>query len=855
MADAQVFISYGRADGSSFAQRLASDLRGRGCQVWIDRSEIQPGEAFEMAIERAITQSSLIAAVMTRRSLSEDSVCRDEVVYAFTSRKRIVPLRIESDSGVKPSLLLARLNWIDFTDNYDTGLAALVALLDGNDSLLIPPQFPTVTGVAPLNFGIEIAKFTRDFYGREWLTPHVDRWLSAGATPALLILGEPGIGKSSIAGWLCQRPDVVAVHFCTQQNSRTVDASTFVASLVGQLCSQLPGYSAAVERLAPSAKRSSAVEAFRELILDPLHDLDVSRPRLIVVDSLDLAAASAGETIPDVLALHLSDFPEWLRIIATTRPEVAVFSGFQPAKHLTLDSSDANQLSDLQHFIHKEVLAIDIDQRDRMVLSSRLATEARGNFLFAKLAVSALKSGELGPQDLDSLAPGLSAFYRRLLSKLYDPLGEHDADYSRILSLLAVSRSALPLDLLAHAIGRSAADVNRLLVRLRPLLEVEEIEGAQAYSLFHKSLQDWLLNRAESFEYWCDPLPAHRMLAAVLQEEWEQSKHKAKWEHVWSSMAYHLYRGKDTKRMAEAISAEYLSQKVLRSGYAVLDDVEFLARALLEADDPESVQKCVALVDNIRDVVGGDVIRQARKSLQTGRGTAISHSGVHEVPIETRTALDAWAGLRPAGDVGADLCRVFDLHGRVLVLVGDAPGAGLKSVFSARFITNLVERICSAEAGLDPAETLERLQAFLGSHNYFEPLSLQLALIDLAEKLVAVASAGHPHPFHLSKSRRKALKVPVRGELLNAPQDGSGPSYRSRRFEIGPDDVLLFYTDGLTQQRAERVAALSSRLEACLNENLTARQLGIALLDEAKRPLDGEDFRDDQSAVVVRITQ
>ena len=49
-----------------------------------------------------------------------------------------------------------------------------------------------------------------------------------------MIVGEPGVGKSAIAAWLSlTRPEVVGVHFCTQQNSRSLNPYEFVACLVG----------------------------------------------------------------------------------------------------------------------------------------------------------------------------------------------------------------------------------------------------------------------------------------------------------------------------------------------------------------------------------------------------------------------------------------------------------------------------------------------------------------------------------------------------------------------------------------------------------------------------------------------
>src|SRR4051812_12277621 len=106
-----VFVSYARADALDFATRLAADLEPRaGHRAWIDRADIEKGGLFEVRIEQGIRAADVVAAVLTRRSQEETSVCRDEVVFALNEGKPLVPLRL--DPAARPTLLLARRNWI-----------------------------------------------------------------------------------------------------------------------------------------------------------------------------------------------------------------------------------------------------------------------------------------------------------------------------------------------------------------------------------------------------------------------------------------------------------------------------------------------------------------------------------------------------------------------------------------------------------------------------------------------------------------------------------------------------------------------------------------------------------------------
>ena len=192
--DRRIFLSYGRADALDFTLQLARDLRQQGNLVWVNLDDIENGGLFEVRIEQGIRQANVVAAIMTPASVREQSVCRDEVVYALNESKPVVPLKAHED--VKPTLLLAKRNWVDFTASYEQGLDALLRFLAGDEKALLAPRLPTVTGVAPLDFGPEMASHAAGFTGRVWLAEEIDHWLDRAGPRVMVIVGEPGIGKA-----------------------------------------------------------------------------------------------------------------------------------------------------------------------------------------------------------------------------------------------------------------------------------------------------------------------------------------------------------------------------------------------------------------------------------------------------------------------------------------------------------------------------------------------------------------------------------------------------------------------------------------------------------------------------------
>ena len=135
MAAKKLFFSYSRVDGFEFARKLAFDLKQRGFDVWIDQEDIKAGLQWDTEIEKALEGCDCLLFIETDKSVVSKHVL-DEVHYALEQNKQVIPL-IYVDS--KTPFRLKRLQHIDFTKNYDTGLGLLVNELNGNTQVLTSP--------------------------------------------------------------------------------------------------------------------------------------------------------------------------------------------------------------------------------------------------------------------------------------------------------------------------------------------------------------------------------------------------------------------------------------------------------------------------------------------------------------------------------------------------------------------------------------------------------------------------------------------------------------------------------------------------------------------------------------------
>jgi hypothetical protein len=117
-----IFFSYSRVDASDFALKLAVDLQKAGFNVWIDQEDIRAGSEWDLEIEKALETCDCLLFIESEKSVTSNNVL-DEVYFALEQHKVVIPV-IYKDS--KTPYRLSRLQHIDFTISYETGLTNLI---------------------------------------------------------------------------------------------------------------------------------------------------------------------------------------------------------------------------------------------------------------------------------------------------------------------------------------------------------------------------------------------------------------------------------------------------------------------------------------------------------------------------------------------------------------------------------------------------------------------------------------------------------------------------------------------------------------------------------------------------------
>ncbi len=111
----QVFFSYSEVDLAKMLQIRQSLLR-EGITIWTNKTDIKTGEVFQAAINRGIEQADNIVYLISTDALTS-RYCQQEIDYALSLNKRIIPLLIRTTDLEKIPPIIRELQFINFSEN------------------------------------------------------------------------------------------------------------------------------------------------------------------------------------------------------------------------------------------------------------------------------------------------------------------------------------------------------------------------------------------------------------------------------------------------------------------------------------------------------------------------------------------------------------------------------------------------------------------------------------------------------------------------------------------------------------------------------------------------------------------
>ena len=157
--------------------------------------------------------------------------------------------------------------------------------------------------------------------------------------------------------------------------------------------------------------------------------------------------------------------------------------------------------------------------------------------------------------------------------------------------------------------------------------------------------------------------------------------------------------------------------------------------------------------------------------------------------------------------VGGDWFETIRLSfGRTLLVIGDVMGHGVEAAVDMSAYRTLLRYVAATD--LPPHRILRQLDHLTSESDATRPATCLLALVEPARHRATFASAGHlPPALFRPDGPTQLLEVPT------GPPLGTGlGDYQAVVHPLGPEQVLMLYTDGLVERRTEDIDASLSRL-------------------------------------------
>lgn len=352
-------------------------------------------------------------------------------------------------------------------------------------------------------------------------------------------------------------------------------------------------------------------ELFGRIVREPLEVLardHLTAPVTILVDALDESLAYTGRVTIAELVAQAGELPEAVRFIVTCRPRSELMRSLQrrSPRQYTLSprppddggppEAYARVLRDVQDHVERVV------RDEGRALSGRLAAGlalgrfvaairdgSEGNFLYVRylLQMMAARAGPITLESLAAVPAGLDDIYLEFVQRLV-PAGSWPGEYGRVLGVLAVGQAPLSEDQIAGITGFPSAATRGVLRAMREVLDADESQPAsqRVYSLYHRSLADFLLDRDRAEEYWLDEVSMHRLVTAHYWA-YRANGWRAVDDYGMRYLATHLLAAEEIARLQSLADEDWIRMRYERGRYSydgVLTDAELAWSAAEQAN-------------------------------------------------------------------------------------------------------------------------------------------------------------------------------------------------------------------------------------------------------------------------------
>ncbi len=221
--------------------------------------------------------------------------------------------------------------------------------------------------------------------------------------------------------------------------------------------------------------------------------------------------------------------------------------------------------------------------------------------------------------------------------------------------------------------------------------------------------------------------------------------------------------------------------------------------------------------------------------------------------------VDLFADMDTAWEVGGDYYDFFPVdENRLFFCVGDVSGKGVSAAIFCSVVKTLIGMSVQNGEELDKVCTDVSRRMFQSQSSLSKLfVSLWAGIIDRRDGSISFVNAGHDAPFLIRKDKAPETVEERCGLPIASYYNAKKPEkygYKKAGIRLEPGDMLLLYTDGLTDsESSEHVRYGSARMKEKLNEisgeDMSSRDI-VAFLERGIDSFADRGERDDDITIL-----
>lgn len=540
--DRNIFISYGHnifdEQIKEFRNLLLDKLKDESFSIFLDVDYLKEGD-WEKKINDHIICSKWMIFFVSKRSVSTDGYCLNELCRACEKGVRIIPILLDNSDVPLSINRLQRYSLFDKSgkitgETIDYVASEIAEVFLGKKEIGFAEEDLYLRRILkPIDFQHDISVHYEGFVGREKIFKQIEGWLYDEEDDNLFVIKAfPGFGKTAFSANCCWRfhDEIAAIHFCKYNNSDKADTKRIITSLAFSIAQKVPDYKSAIQKiqdfddiLSPNSQKN-ADRIFELLFVEAMSDIYLCEPVLIVIDALDEAIwqGQLNNELCNILRIHKKLLPSWLKILVTCRDDNNMLNALQYISTPYCITKEVNEI-DLRTYFEVQLKKIYNTDASEDIINS-LLTKSDGSFIYAREVVKYIKKYKTEINKLEFLPIGLYDLYFQSFNRMFSQNTSNKyEDYVPLLELICVTPEELTLNFVKDYLGWNERETSERIDTVSSLIPVRN----DKLEFVHKTLKEWLTSHEHSGRYFISEADAYEKLRTFAENAYK-SKNKYK---------------------------------------------------------------------------------------------------------------------------------------------------------------------------------------------------------------------------------------------------------------------------------------------------------------------------------------